>query len=1196
MCPRSGDQIRPIFERPAQAAAWPSRGPAPKANPLILKQKPYYGFGILLLFTLSIALEAADVQFYYVAKSQGWKQTGPAVVSRSDGDKYVFNARSIENIPGTVGSGSITLPNGQELPFTMLNTGLGVVWSANDDIGLPAFNTQFPNGNYQFRLTTTHDGTRTPTLSLTGDAYPNFPQVSNYTQAQAIDASKDFALTWFAFQGGRALDYIYINIQTPASPYATVFATGYPGQSNALNGLSTGVTVPANTLISGATYRVYISFARVVSYDTTNYLGATGYSGYGQDLFLIIKTGGTSSAPMITNEPMDQTSPVGSDVTFTVAVTGGSPLFYEWQTPDGESFGAQSTPSLTLTNIQQTNATSYFVVVSNPSGSVTSRVATLTIAPQAVQPSITSQPQSQVVAAGQAAMFSVTAAGTPPLSYVWRKNGNNITGASSSNYVITAVQPSDAGTYSVVVSNSAGFVTSTNATLTIITNVNPSENWVLSLNGTTAFATITNSPDLSAGDFSIMAWVWLNAYDNANSAILAKREPGSNRGWMLYVGGTIQGPEARKPTFIVSESSDPRVVGSSELGTNAWHHIAVVFRSSNSTAQIYLDGILSGSNSLSHPTATTIPLYVGRDSKTAQYFLNGNLDEISIWSKPLTSDDILALKSCRLSGFEPNLVAYLNFDGGSLIDLTGTGHDGAMGGSGGSLTIFNDDSIHANCATNPSQAPPGIQWQQSFGGGGSEFGTVVRQTSDGGYVVGGYSESAASGNKTSAGFGLGDYWVVKLDANGSNQWDRSFGGSDSDVLNSLQQTSDGGYILGGWSVSDVSGNKTSANFGGEDYWLVKLDANGIKQWDKSFGGSSNDVLSSLQQTTDGGYILGGSSYSGISGNKTSAGFGDRDYWVVKVDANGDKQWDKSFGGTNYDRLLCIQQTADGGYIVGGYSRSGASGNKTSVAFGADDYWVMKLDANGNKEWDKSFGGSNPDLLFCLQQTSDGGYVLGGLSSSAPSGNKTSAGFGLDDYWVVKLDLNGNKQWDRSFGGTNDDWLNSLQQTVDGGYILGGYSASGVSGNKTGANFGGEDYWLVKLDSTGNKQWDKSFGGTGDDELFGLQQTSDGAYILAGASYSATSGNKASPGFGDEDYWVIKLAPPLRIKSFLLGSNNVFQAQLFGISGTNYVFQASTNLSNWISLLTNNSANGSVNFYDSNAANFRTRFYRIRQQP
>ena len=333
-----------------------------------------------------------------------------------------------------------------------------------------------------------------------------------------------------------------------------------------------------------------------------------------------------------------------------------------------------------------------------------------------------------------------------------------------------------------------------------------------------------------------------------------------------------------------------------------------------------------------------------------------------------------------------------------------------------------------------------------------------------------------------------------LPAQPPKQWDKRFGGTSNEALHSLQQTADGGYILGGESNSGISGDKTEDSRGGSDYWVVKIDANGVKQWDKRFGGTTFDQLNSLQQTADGGYILGGWSNSGIGGDKTEDSRGVSDYWVVKIDANGVKQWDKRFGGTDYDNLISLQQTADGGYILGGGSSSGIGGDKTEDSRGSNDYWVVKIDANGVKQWDKRFGGTDEDFLLSLQQTEDGGYILGGNSNSGIGGDKTEEVLGLQDYWVVKIDANGIKQWDKRFGGTSNEGLHSLQQTADGGYILGGTSNSGIGGDKTedswGGNGGAADCWVVKIDANGVKQWDKRFGGTGSDilSLFSKRQT------------------------------------------------------------------------------------------------------------
>jgi hypothetical protein len=427
-----------------------------------------------------------------------------------------------------------------------------------------------------------------------------------------------------------------------------------------------------------------------------------------------------------------------------------------------------------------------------------------------------------------------------------------------------------------------------------------------------------------------------------------------------------------------------------------------------------------------------------------------------------------------------------------------------------------------------SQVVPPKQWDKRFGGDqGGESINSLQQTTDGGYILGGNSSSGISGDKTETSRGNDDFWVVKINNSGTKEWDKRFGGGGTDVINSLQQTADGGYILGGNSNSGAGGDKTEASRGNYDYWIVKIDENGTKQWDKRYGGSLADNLNALQQTADGGYILGGRSASGISGDKSEASQGSDDFWVVKIDENGLIKWDKTFGGGSNDQIHSLQQTADGGYILGGYSNSGISGDKTEANQGFFDYWVIKIDENGVKQWDKTFGGSQNDLLFSLQQTIDGGYILGGYSASGISGDKTEASQGGDDFWVVKIDENGVKVWDKTFGGNDVERLFSLQQTTDGGYILGGESLSGISGDKTETSRGNFDFWVVKINVAGTKEWDKTFGGNENERLYSLQQTADGAgYILGGRSLSGISGDKTEASRGGFDFWVVRIGFPV----------------------------------------------------------------------
>ncbi len=419
---------------------------------------------------------------------------------------------------------------------------------------------------------------------------------------------------------------------------------------------------------------------------------------------------------------------------------------------------------------------------------------------------------------------------------------------------------------------------------------------------------------------------------------------------------------------------------------------------------------------------------------------------------------------------------------------------------------------------------PAIQWQNTIGGSGFDILYALQQTADGGYIVGGLSDSNISGDKTENSNGFWDYWVVKVDATGTIQWQNTIGGSGYESNLFLQQTIDGGYFLGGTSDSNISGDKTENSLGKEDYWVLKLDATGIIQWQNTIGGNYYEVLSSIRQTADGGYILGGGSSSNISGDKTENSLGGLDFWVVKLDATGDIQWQNTIGGNGLDEIRSILQTADGGYILGGTSESTVSGDKTENSLGTRDYWVVKLDTTGTIQWQNTIGGNGYDILTCLQQTTDGGYIIGGYSGSDISGDKTENKMGDDDYWVVKLNATGSIQWQNTIGGNGYESLTYIQQIADGGYILGGFSNSNISGDKTEDCLGSTDYWVLKLDATGAIQWQNTIGGLGDDLLYSFQQTTDDGYILGGCSDSDISIDKTENSLGGKDFWIIKLAP------------------------------------------------------------------------
>ncbi len=416
-----------------------------------------------------------------------------------------------------------------------------------------------------------------------------------------------------------------------------------------------------------------------------------------------------------------------------------------------------------------------------------------------------------------------------------------------------------------------------------------------------------------------------------------------------------------------------------------------------------------------------------------------------------------------------------------------------------------------------------VIWDKTIGGSGSETITTVKPTNDGGYVVGGFSSSPVSGDKTEASRGNADYWVVKYNRHGTKVWDKTYGGGGNDQLTSLQQTQDGGYILGGTSGSVKVGDKTGISRGGLDYWIVKLNADGTKAWDRTYGGSRDDKLTTILQTPDGGYLVGGNSDSPDNGDKSdprlgsfvSGGLG-TDYWVLKLNVAGGKVWDKAYGGISQDVLQTIIKTQEGDYLLAGFSETQL---KTY------EYRITKIKENGTPVLDKMYGSLGWDRLYYAQQTSDGGYILGGTSDGEKDGDKTEDNRGFADYWVIKVKADGTKQWDKTLGGVEYDDLKAIQQTPDGGYLIGGTSTSIKSGDKTSNNIGGDytnDFWLVKLNAAGKFVSDQVMGGSIDDYLASIQSTPDGNLLLGGSSNSSRSGNKSQDSKGLYDYWIVKL--------------------------------------------------------------------------
>lgn len=426
--------------------------------------------------------------------------------------------------------------------------------------------------------------------------------------------------------------------------------------------------------------------------------------------------------------------------------------------------------------------------------------------------------------------------------------------------------------------------------------------------------------------------------------------------------------------------------------------------------------------------------------------------------------------------------------------------------------------------------PPVPLGQQSHGGSDYDFLKRLIVAPDGTLLVGGSSRSR-NHDRTNTTYGFSDYWVYRLAPSGTILQERSYGGISDDYFADMKLLDDGGLILGGLSYSGASGNKTTPHYGGnnaEDYWILRTDAAGDVLWERNYGGFLDDVLTFVLPLRDGGFLVGGNSRSDADGNKLAPNLDSSanhayDGWILRLDANGDRVWEKAYGGMDDDLIVAAHQTADGGFLLAGTSQSqGTEATKRSPHYGYQDYWVIRIDAEGDRLWDQSYGGQIWDILRDIVPTSDGGFLLVGQSSSGVDGTKTSQTHGYADAWVVRIDADGNQLWDYSYGGLDTEEVDSAIAYGTDGFVLGGTSSSFPSGNKTSPWYGVQDAWVLRLDATGGLLWQQTFGGLNTDLIRDVVVLPRGTLMLGGESYSQPEGTKTSPFLGDGDHWFIQL--------------------------------------------------------------------------
>ena len=426
------------------------------------------------------------------------------------------------------------------------------------------------------------------------------------------------------------------------------------------------------------------------------------------------------------------------------------------------------------------------------------------------------------------------------------------------------------------------------------------------------------------------------------------------------------------------------------------------------------------------------------------------------------------------------------------------------------LAIFLVNCSEDNDNSNPREQDIEIDFIATLGGSKNESAQAVVNTTDGGYAILGYSQSMDGDvlNKSNESY---DYWMLKFDANNQLQWQKTYGGSDDDRGIDLIQTSDSGYAIIGKSKSNDL--EVSENAGFDDFWVSKLDSSGAIIWEYSFGFAGSDTPYSIIQTNDDGYLLSGVldvSASNGQGNRNSilSRHAGGDYWVIKLNASGVKQWSNYYGGSFTDTAYDAIQTEDDGYIIIGSSDSDdvdITNNR-----GSYDFWILKISANGTLVWEKSFGGSEIDEAHAISQATDGNYLIVGDTRS--NDFDISQNNGAADLWIIKITPEGTLLWEKTLGGSSFDVGRSISKTQDNGFLISGSSRS-TNGSLT-SNKGQNDAWIVKINSSGNLEWQKTIGGSEVDFFYDAVELNDQTLIAVGDSNSSNEDIYENNGFTD----------------------------------------------------------------------------------
>jgi hypothetical protein len=418
---------------------------------------------------------------------------------------------------------------------------------------------------------------------------------------------------------------------------------------------------------------------------------------------------------------------------------------------------------------------------------------------------------------------------------------------------------------------------------------------------------------------------------------------------------------------------------------------------------------------------------------------------------------------------------------------------------------------------------PVVQWQKTFGGTNDDEAFSILVLPDNNYVVAGFSSSnngdVIGHHNPPPGFYAPDFWIIKIDNLGNLLWNKSFGGQQSDVANSIVITKDNGFTINGYTSSH-DGDVLGLHGFSDDAWVVKTDSLGNILWQKCFGSYESDNSFQIINTTDSGYIFIGETNSN-DGDLAGAGYhGNQDALVIKISKNGTRQWTKSLGGSSPDGGRSIQQMDDGGFLIASSTNSN-DGNVSGLhnSF-STDVWVVKLDSVGSIKWQKCYGGIGSDFPSELVLTHDGGAAI--LATASSNDGDVTNPIGGFDLWLIRIDSIGNIIFQKCLGSIYDEISESICTTSDGGFAVVG-DVTFDNGMVNGTH-GSSDFWLCKVDSVGNFEWGKALGGAHDEHPYSVKETLDGGFIVAGSTTSSNTGD-VGLNHGSKDFWVVKLSPP-----------------------------------------------------------------------